>query len=82
MLDELVTKVSASRFPINEKLALLGAVLDPSEAHVDGFGYFLFDCVVGEAFSGGVLDVNWCRWLQVPEFCECSVDQNGLLTIM
>ena len=42
MLGEIVTKVSAAGFPINEKLALPGAVLDPIEAHIDGFGYFFF----------------------------------------
>ena len=42
MLGEVVTDVSAARFPINEKLALPGAVLDPIEAHIDGFGYFFF----------------------------------------
>ena len=38
VLGEIVTKVSAAGFPINEKLALPGAVLDPIEAHIDGFG--------------------------------------------
>ena len=38
MLGEIVTKVSAYGFPINEKLAFTGAVLDPIEAHIDGFG--------------------------------------------
>ena len=42
MLGEIVTGVSAAGFPINEKLALPGAVLDPIEAHIDGFGYFCF----------------------------------------
>ena len=46
MLGEIVTEVSAARFPINEKLTLPGAVLDPIEAHIDGFGYFfLYDAV-------------------------------------
>ena len=40
VLGEVVTDVSASGFPINEKLALPGAVLDPIEAHINGFGYF------------------------------------------
>ena len=33
VLGEIVTKVSAAGFPINEKLAFPGAVLDPIEAH-------------------------------------------------
>ena len=41
VLGEIVTKVSVAGFPINEKLALPGAVLDPIEAHINGFGYFL-----------------------------------------
>ena len=40
MLGEIVTKVSAAGFPINEKLTFPGAVLDTIEAHIDGFGYF------------------------------------------
>ena len=58
MLDEIVTKVSSAGFPINEKLALPGAVLDPIEAHIDGFGYFLLYCAVCEAFRGRVVDVD------------------------
>ena len=41
VLGEIVTEVSAAGFPINEKLALPGAVLDPIEAHIYGFGSFL-----------------------------------------
>ena len=37
VLGELVTEVSAAGFPINDKLALPGAFLDPIEAHDDGF---------------------------------------------
>ena len=64
---ELVTKVSAAGFPINETLALPGAVLDPIESHVYGFGYFLFDCAIGEAFFGIVVNAYWSRWLWVPK---------------
>ena len=41
VLGEIVTEVNASGFPINEKLTLPGAVMDPIEAHIDGFRYFL-----------------------------------------
>ena len=82
VLCEVVTKVSSAGFPINEKLALPGAVLDPIEAHVDGFGYFLFKCAVGKNFSGGVINANCSRWLRVPEFCELSAYRHGLLTII
>ena len=55
-LGELVTEINAAGFPINEKLALLGAVLDPIEAHIDGFGSFLIYCAVCKTFRGRVVD--------------------------
>ena len=61
VLGKAVIKVSAFGFTINEKLVLLGAVLDPIEAHLDGFGSFLIDCAVGKAFIGGVVDADWSR---------------------
>ena len=42
VLGEMCIKLIAARFPINEKLTLPGAVMDPIEAHINGFGYFLF----------------------------------------
>ena len=82
VLVEVVTEVSAARFPINEKLALPGSFLDPTEAHIDGFGYFLLYCAVCEAFRGRVVDTNWSWWLQVPEFLEGSAYRHGLLAIV
>ena len=43
VLGEIFTEVSAAGFPINEKLALPGAVLDPIEAHISmALGIFCF----------------------------------------
>ena len=44
MLGEIVTEVSAAGFPMNEKLALPGALLDPIEAHIGGIGFFSLLC--------------------------------------
>ena len=82
VIDEVVTEVSAAGFPINEKLALPGAVLDPIEVHVDGFGCFLFDHAMGEAFISQVVDADWSQWLWVPKFCKVGAYRNGFLTIM
>ena len=82
MLGEIATEVSAAGFPINEKLALPSAVLYPIEAHINGFEYFLFDCAVGEAFRGRVVNTDWSRWLRVPEFLEGSTYRSGLLAIV
>ena len=56
VLGEVVTKVSAAGFPINEKLALLGAVLDPIEAHVNGFGSFF--CLIVTLAKPSVVELS------------------------
>ena len=81
MLGEVVTEVSAAGFPINEKLALPGAVLDPIEAHINGFGSF-FNGAVCETFCGRFVDADWSWWLRVPEFLEGSVYRHGLLAVV
>ena len=82
VLGEIVTEVSAAGLPINEKLTLPVAVLDPIEAHIDGFGYFLLYGAVCETFHGRVVDVDCSWWLRVPEFLEGSVYRHGLLAIV
>ena len=46
--DIICLEVFVSRDPINYKLFLFYLVLNPVEAHIDGFGLFMFYCVVGE----------------------------------
>ena len=78
VLGEIVIEVSS----IIEKLALPGAVLDPIEAHIDGFGSFLLYGAVFETFRGRVVDADWSWWLRVPEFLEGSAYRHGLLDIV
>ena len=68
--------------PINEKLTLLGAVLDPIEAHIVGFGYFLLYGAICETFRGRVVNADWSWWLWVPEFLEGSAYRHGLLAVV
>ena len=82
VIGEIFTKGSAAGFPINEKLALPGAVLDPIEAHIDGFGSFLLYCAVCETLLGRVVDADWSWWLRVPKFVEGSAYRHGLLAIV
>ena len=82
MLGEIVTKISASGFPINEKLTLPGAVLDPIEAHIDGFGYFLLYGAICETFRVRVVGADWSWWLRLPDFLEGSAYRHGLLAVV
>ena len=79
VIGEIVTQVSAAVFPIDEKLNLPGAVLDPIEAHIDGFGYFFLNGAVCETFRGRVVNADWSWWLWVPKFLEGSAYWHGLL---
>ena len=59
-----------------------GAVLDPIEAHIDGFGYVLIYCAICETFRGRVVDADWSWWLWVPKFLEGSAYRHGLLVVV
>ena len=76
MLGEIVTEVSAAG------LTLPGAVLDPIEAHIDGFGYFLLYGAVCKTFRSRFVDADWSWWFRVPEFLECNAYRHGLLAIV
>ena len=46
VLSEIVGAINFCFSPVHMKLVLAYAVTNPVEAHVDGFGSFLLDCVV------------------------------------
>ena len=55
VLGEVVRFVAAAGTPVNVELLLFGAVADPVETHVHGFGAFLLNIVVSNAGSCGVV---------------------------
>ena len=61
---------------------MLGAVLDPIESHINGFGSFLLYGAVCKTFRGRVVDADWSWWLRVPEFLEGSAYWHGLSDIV
>jgi hypothetical protein len=56
---EVIGAVVAVFFPTNHKLALADTVADPVKAHVNGFGSFLFDSVIGNTGGGAVVGLDW-----------------------
>ena len=63
MLCPVVGVVVGSGFPVDDELALLDTVFEPVESHVDGFGAFLLDCVIGDALSTSVVSLDRSWWL-------------------
>ncbi len=45
MFGGVISKIGLARFPVDMKLLLANAILDPVESHVHGFGPALDDCV-------------------------------------
>ena len=58
MLGVVVSKVSDTRMPVDEELALACEIMYPIKAHVDCFRSFLLDGLVGEAVRGRVVDLD------------------------
>ena len=48
ILGEVVTNIGAVSAPVNEELDTTDAILNPIKSNVNGFGYFLFDGVIGK----------------------------------
>ena len=68
-------------FPVDKELVAASAVMDPVEAHVDGFGALLFDGVICKSNSGLVVYLHGCGLLGVAEFAEQCADGDSFLSI-
>ena len=82
MLGEVVGFVETSFLPVDVELSLTDTVADPVVAHVDGFGAFLLDGVIGNAGSGGIVSGNRGWRLGVAEFFEGDSDWAGLFAVV
>jgi len=52
---EIICLIAIAGTPKNMKLALVDAIMDPIKMHVNGFGAFLFDSVIGDATGRAVI---------------------------
>ena len=77
----IVPHVVSSWHPIDEELSLLDSILDPIEAHINGFGSFLFDGLVGKASSHCVINLDWGWWLRMAHFDESGTEDFGGLAV-
>ena len=68
------SKVGASGLPINLEVALVVAITDPVEEHVDFFRPFMLDGVVGKSNGCGVVNLYGSGGLGISEFFKCCMD--------
>ena len=65
MLSKKIGPIGNTAAPINVELTLANAIANPIETHVNSFGAFLFDRVVGDAGGGSVVSDDDRRWLRM-----------------
>ena len=58
VFGEIIGAVKSAFFPVYKKLSLANAIVNPIEMHVDGFGSFLLDGVIGNAVGGTVIGLD------------------------
>ena len=75
MFSEIISFVQNASSPINVELALADAVANPIKAHVECFGSFLFDRVVGDSRGGTVVGLNGSGRLGMTKFFETHADR-------
>ena len=81
MLGEVVTKIGASRAPVNKEMATMGAILNPIKVHVNGFGSFLFDGVICKTCGSGDVYTERGMRLGMYELGKGYANGNGLLAV-
>ena len=81
MLREIISFVEATAFPVDVKLALSDAVSNPVKAHVDSFGSFLFDGVIGSTGGSAVVSLNGSGRLRMTEFFKANTDRTRLFAV-
>jgi hypothetical protein len=65
MFSKIVGPICSTPVPVDVELTLAHAIANPIETHVDSFGAFLFDRVVGGAGGGSVVGDNDRGWLRM-----------------
>ena len=65
VFGDVVGKIVATFLPVDAKLALVGAILEPVEAHVDGFRSALLDGAMDDSSCCGIVGLDRGRRLGV-----------------
>ena len=81
MFGTIIYQVLGSRSPVNDKLALLGPILDPIKTHVNGLGSFFLTVPTGESDRKNVVDLHGSGRLGMPHFLNRLVETDGFLPL-
>ena len=81
MLSMVIAQVGRTRLPVDQKLFLADAVLDPIKTHVYCFGALLLHGPVGEALSGGIVNLHRGRTLRANHFGKIGANGHIFLSV-
>ena len=82
MFSEVVSQIVSAAAPVDKELVFGDAVFDPVEAHVNGFGTTLFDSVVGDAGSAGIVSLDGSGWLGMAHLGEGGAEPGTIFGII
>ena len=67
MLGKVISFVGATFAPEDMELLLADTITDPIESHVNGFGTFLLDRIIGDAGCGAIVSLDRSRGLRMAQ---------------
>jgi len=70
MLNEGISFVGGTWLPKDVILALANEIMNPIKLHVNGFGPFLFDVIVGNSSGCGIVGLNRSGRLWMSKFLK------------
>ena len=70
MLGKIIGKIVDAFFPMHDELSEADSVANPIEAHVNGFGLFLLDCVIDNLLGACIVSLDWGSRLRMAHFVE------------
>jgi hypothetical protein len=82
ILGVIICKIEFSRDLIDMVLVLLGPIVEPVEAHINGIGPLLFYGAIDDAISCGIVGAKRRGWLLVSEFNQRCAEGHGLRSIV
>jgi len=64
---KVIRLVDLARRPVYVELLLSDAVTNPVKSHINSFGVFLLDGVVGKSITCTVVNFDGCWWLRMVQ---------------
>jgi hypothetical protein len=82
VFGEVVSQIVRTTAPMDNEVALGNLILNPIEAHVNGFGATLLYSSVCDACSTGVISLDWAWWLGMAHVLERCAKPSSFFSIV